>query len=69
MLLRRSGGPALSVEAAVAAGANLSSCIQSLEHLGAVSYGHVGFRGMDFFTVERYAARILRAAAWGATST
>ena len=52
-----------SVDAEVAAGADLVECIRALEHVGPVSYGHVNFRGTYFFPVERYAARILRAAA------
>jgi TnpA family transposase len=52
-----------TVDAAVASGLDLSACLRALERVGPVSYGHVNFRGTYFFPVERYAARVLRAAA------
>lgn len=52
-----------SIDAEVAAGADLAACLRALQRVGPVSYGHINFRGTYFFPVERYAARILRAAA------
>jgi TnpA family transposase len=52
-----------SVDAAVANGIELSECIKALAHVGPVSYGHINFRGTYAFPIDRYAARILRAAA------
>lgn len=52
-----------SIDAEVAAGTPLAACLRALEHVGPVSYGHVNFRGTYFFPLERYASRILRAAA------
>jgi TnpA family transposase len=52
-----------SVDADVANGTQLSECIKALEHVGPVAYGHINFRGTYAFPIDRYAARILRAAA------
>ena len=52
-----------SVDAEIATGTDLADCLRALEHVGPVSYGHVNCRGTYFFPVERYAARLLRAAA------
>ena len=52
-----------SIDAEVAAGADLAACLRALECVGPVSYGHINFRRTYFFPVERYGARILRAAA------
>ena len=43
----------------VARGASLDA----LSHIGPVAYAHINFRGTYRFPVERYAARLLRAAA------
>ena len=52
-----------SVDAEVAHETELSDCITALEHVGPVAYGHINFRGTYAFPIDRYAARILRAAA------
>jgi TnpA family transposase len=52
-----------SVDAEVAHETELSDCITALEHIGPVAYGHINFRGTYAFPIDRYAARILRAAA------
>ena len=52
-----------SVDAEVANGTQLSESIKSLEHVGPVAYGHINFRGTYTFPIDRYAARIIRAAA------
>jgi Tn3 transposase DDE domain len=52
-----------SVDAEVADGTELSECIKALEHVGPVAYGHINFRGTYAFPIDRYAVRILRAAA------
>ena len=43
----------------VARGASLDA----LSHIGPVAYAHINFRGTYRFPVERYAARLMRAAA------
>jgi hypothetical protein len=52
-----------SVDAEVAHGTELPECIKALEHVGPVACGHINFRGTYAFPIDRYAARILRAAA------
>ena len=52
-----------SVDAEVADGVDLAGCIEALQHVGPVAYGHINFRGTYSFPIDRYATRILRAAA------
>ncbi len=52
-----------SVDAQVANGTELSECIKALEHVGPVAHGDINFRGTYAFPIDRYAARIIRAAA------
>jgi hypothetical protein len=52
-----------SVDAEVASGTELSECIKALEHVGPVPHGDINFRGTYAFPIDRYAARIIRAAA------
>jgi hypothetical protein len=52
-----------SVDAEVANGTDLSECIKALEHVGPAAYGHINFRRTYAFPIDRYAPRILRAAA------
>jgi hypothetical protein len=52
-----------SVDAQVASGTELSECIEALEHVGPVAHDDINFRGTYAFAIDRYAARIMRAAA------
>lgn len=52
-----------SMDAEVANSVDAADCIKALAHVGPVTYGHINFRGTYSFPIDRYAARILRAAA------
>lgn len=52
-----------AVDAEVALGTARIASIDALSHIGPVAHAHINFRGTYRFPVERYAARLLRAAA------
>ncbi len=52
-----------AVDAEVSLGTARVASIDALSHIGPVAYAHINFRGTYRFPVERYAARLLRAAA------
>ncbi len=52
-----------AVDAEAALGAARTASVDALSYIGPVAYAHINFRGTYRFPVERYAARLLRAAA------
>ena len=50
------------VDAEVAPGTARTISVEALSHIGPVAHAHINFRGTYRFPVERYAARLLRAA-------
>jgi TnpA family transposase len=52
-----------AVEAESAMGESRAVSVAALSHIGPVAYAHINFRGTYRFPVERYAARLIRAAA------
>jgi TnpA family transposase len=51
-----------AVDAAVALGTARTISVDALSHIGPVAHAHINFRGTYRFPVERYAARLRRAA-------
>jgi TnpA family transposase len=51
-----------AVDAEVALGTERKISVEALSHIGPVAHAHINFRGTYRFPVERYAARLLRAA-------
>jgi TnpA family transposase len=52
-----------AIEAESALGASRTASTAALSHIGPVAYAHINFRGTYRFPIERYAARLIRAAA------
>jgi hypothetical protein len=52
-----------AVDAEVALGTERAVSVEALSHIGPLGHAHINFRGTYRFPVERYAARLLRAAA------
>ena len=51
-----------AVDAELALGTAREISVDALSHIGSVAYAHINFRGTYRFPVERYAARLLKAA-------
>jgi hypothetical protein len=51
-----------AVDSEVSLGTARETSIDALTHIGPVAYAHINFRGTYRFAVERYAARLPKAA-------